>query len=121
MNSQSIASALAVALFFALLTGCATQKPLYYWGEYEALLLDIYASPGDADPNTQIEKLTSTIQRAQNQNLQVAPGVYAHLGMVYAQQGNPGMAAEALRTEKQLYPESADFIDGLLKRAGAKP
>ena len=99
-----------------VLSACATNNKLYYWGDYEPIIYDMYANPGAADPQTQIEKLSSTIQQAQNQDKQIAPGIYAHLGMIYAQVGDMGLAKEALNEEKALYPESAAFIDGMFSR-----
>jgi len=106
-----------LVLAVLVITGCTSSKSLYYWGSYEPILLDMYTAPGEADTLTQIEKLTNTIQRAQSQGMQVPPGLYAHLGMVYAQAGNPGLAIEAFNEEKNRYPESAHFIDGMLERA----
>ncbi len=100
-----------------LLGGCATQGNQYYWGEYEPLIYDMYVNPGAADTDTQVEKLTLTIQQAQSYGMQIPPGLYAHLGMMYAKQGNPALAVEALNEEKAHYPESAKFIDGLMVRA----
>ncbi|OZG72931.1 DUF4810 domain-containing protein [Hahella sp. CCB-MM4] len=120
MNAVHIKASAVIVLL--LLSGCATQKPLYYWGDYEPVIYDMYNNPGEADTSAQIEKLTATIQRAQSQDMQVPPGLYAHLGMIYAEDGSPELAVEALNEEKALYPESATFIDGMLERArkGAK-
>jgi len=115
MKAVHANAAMLMALMF--LGGCATQKSLYYWGAYEPIIYDMYINPGKADTSTQIEKLTATIQRAQNQDMQVPPGLYAHLGMMYAEEGSPGLALEAFNEEKTLYPESATFIDGMLERA----
>lgn len=116
MYTKHYRIALGLAAVFAV-TGCATQKNLYYWGEYEPIIYDMYVNPGEADPQTQIEKLTRTIQRAQNSDLQVAPGLYAHLGMIYAQVGDVGMAKEAFSEEVKLYPEAKTFVDGILNRS----
>jgi hypothetical protein len=109
-------------IMLALMSGCASQKSLYYWGEYEKVILDMYTAPGSADTYTQIEKLTRTIQQAQAQGRSIPPGLHAHLGMIYAKHGDPGLAIEAFEEEKRLYPESSVFIDGMLSRAkkGAK-
>lgn len=100
-----------------LLAGCASNKNLYYWGHYEPLIYDMYVKPGKADPGTQIEKLTGDIQKAQGRDKTIPPGVYAHLGFMYAIQGNLGRAEEAFNEEKALYPESVVFIDGMMDRA----
>lgn len=107
------------AFVFALLSlaGCATNKSLYYWGDYQPVVYDMYVNPGKADPQTQIEKLTSTIQKAQSLDKKVPPGLYAHLGMLYAREGSPAQAREAFNEEKAHFPESTTFIDGLESRA----
>ncbi len=108
----------AFFLCLVLLSGCcASRQSMYYWGDYEPLIYDMYVNPGMADPATQIEKLTATIQKAQSVDKPVPPGLYAHLGLMYAREGNLGLAAEALNEEKLHFPESATFIDGLMKRA----
>lgn len=108
----------APLLGMLLLTGCASgNKGLYYWGSYEPVLLDAYTNPGEAPTEVQIEKLTATIARAQDNHMNVPPGVFAHLGMLYARQGSTKLAIEALTEEKKRFPESAVFIDGLLARA----
>lgn len=108
---------IAPVLGLVLLTGCASHKGLYYWGNYETVLLDMYVNPGEAPAEVQIEKLTSSIEQAQNNNLKVPPGLFAHLGMMYARDGSPALAIEAFKEEKARYPESTTFIDGLLARA----
>ena len=41
--------------------------------------------------------------------------MHAHLGLLYSSLGNDAAAAEPLRTEKSLFPESAAYMDFLLK------
>ena len=111
-------SRVACILLLSLVTACSQQpRELYYWGGYEQLLYEMYAKPGSADPLTQIEILTANIQRANNKDHKVAPGIYAHLGMMYAALGNASESQAALTMEKTLYPEASVLIDGLLQRA----
>ncbi len=104
---------LAAALLAA---GCAPKNTsLYHWGNYENVVHDMYLKPGEAPAQTQIDKITQDIQESQAQGKRVAPGLYAHLGMMYAAEGQAAQAQEALLKEKQLYPESTVLIDTLLK------
>lgn len=99
------------------LTGCASQpSPLYHWGSYESQLYNMYAKPGKAEPGEQIVQLTEDIERAQATGGRVPPGVYAHLGYMYTTQGNLTLAKQAFVEERLRYPESAVFIDGLIRR-----
>jgi hypothetical protein len=101
----------------SFLSGCATKPNMYYWGEYEGLIYSMYIEPGTAEPDVQIEKLKNDIQHAQEQSKKTPPGIYAHLGFMYAADGNMALAKDAFIQEKALFPESAKFIDGMMARA----
>lgn len=113
-TQKLLLSVTACSMLF--ISGCAS-KSTYYWGDYEQLVHDMYIEPGSADATTQIEKLTTDIQKAQSKGKPTPPGVHAHLGYMYSLQGNTAQAKTALLQEKALYPESAVLIDGMLKRA----
>jgi hypothetical protein len=101
-----------------LLTACeTTPSTLYYWGDYEQLLYDMYNRPGKAVPEMQIDQLSADIEQAQHSGRKIAPGVHAHLGLMFASTGNMTAAEAAFNNEKALYPESAILLDGMLKRA----
>ena len=107
-----------VLLFSALSAGCVTApQDHYYWGSYEALILAMYAELGSADPVMQIEKLTADLQQAESIGKPAPPGLHAHLGYLYAMNGNVPLAEAAFNEERALFPESAVFIDGMLERA----
>lgn len=109
--------ALVLASIF-LVVGCAAPKPeIYYWGAYEELIHDAYFKPGAADPATQIEKLNADIQKSVAQGKRIAPGIFAHLGYLYAMEGKVSQSTAAFRQEQTLYPESKVFIEGMLNRA----
>jgi hypothetical protein len=111
---RTLQGSLLLAALCAL-NACASRD-VYYWGHYEGLVYDMYAKPGEADPGTQVAQLTEDIDKAHAAGKPVPPGVHAHLGYVYYQQGNLGGAEQEFQTEKTLFPESASFIDGLLQR-----
>ena len=105
-------------LFSALAAGCVSApKDHYYWGNYEALILAMYAEQGSADPVMQIEKLTADLQQAESIGKPAPPGLYAHLGFMYAMNGDVSQAEVAFNEERELFPESAVFIDGMMERA----
>jgi hypothetical protein len=97
--------------------GCAEPPPtIYGWGVYEDLVYQMYAEPGAADPNTQIVRLSEDITRIEGEGKRVPPGVHAHLGYMYYLSGNTDAAFAELATERELFPESATFIDGIFAR-----
>ena len=106
---------LSICLFLGI--GCATTSNLYYWGEYENLVYDMYNKPGAATPEVQIDKLTRDIQKAESRGQAIPPGVFAHLGVMFAAVGNQDDAIASFTEEKERFPESHILIDGMMKRA----
>ncbi|MCP4472386.1 MAG: DUF4810 domain-containing protein [Gammaproteobacteria bacterium] len=77
----------------------------------------MYVEPGSVDSFTQIEKLTEDLQQAEGNGQAPPPGLYAHLGMMYAINGDLSLAEDAFQQERDLFPEAAVFIDGMMARA----
>jgi hypothetical protein len=96
-----------------VLTACAHQPAsLYQWGSYQD---QVYRHFKGESPEQQIQALEKDVQVTQASNKAVPPGLRAHLGMLYAETGNDSKAQENLVAEKVQYPESATYIDLLLK------
>lgn len=114
MNFKSATIGLSACL---LLSACATNNEQYYWGQYESIIYNMHNKPGEATPDVQVNLLLTDIQQAEAAGKPIAPGIYAHLGMMYAAQGKIQLAIEALEEEKALYPDSTLFIDGMIARA----
>ena len=106
-----------LAVLSLLFGGCASNNQQYYWGEYETIVYKTHIEPGEFPPLVQIEKLQTDIQKAEAENKPVLPGLYAHLGLMYAATGDRALAVASLEKEKELFPESTIFIDGLIKRS----
>jgi hypothetical protein len=117
---MSIGKFLALLLFGLSLGGCVSNQDMYYWGDYENIVRQSYIEPGVMDAQTQIEKLTADLQQAEASGKKIAPGLYAHLGVLYATQGKDGESKAALLQEKTLFPEAGVLIDGMLARADKK-
>lgn len=106
-------------LFFALTLspGCTTPAPLYDWGVYEQLLWESYrADHGDVDPASQSTRLEEDVQRIVGSGAHVPPGVHAHIGFLRYSTGDLAAAREHFVEERDLFPESAVFINGVLAR-----
>jgi hypothetical protein len=99
-----------------LLSGCANNQTMYHWGNYENLVYEMYKNPGKATPDQQLNILRKDIEIAASKGKAVPPGVYAHMGMLYASIGDSEQARQSLNEELACYPESAIFVDGMLNR-----
>lgn len=100
-----------------LMSGCKTTEQMYTWGQYEDLIYEFHNTESTVEPQQQIELLQKTIASAQVTNKKVAPGLYAHLGMLYSSVGESDNAKAALKQESELYPEAKTFINGMLTRS----
>ena len=118
MTGDSFKILLSLLIFAGLNTGCVSAKQdHYYWGNYESLIHKIYAEYGTIDPTMQIETLTTDLQIAESKGKPAPPGLYVHLGFMYAMKGEVSQAETAFNAEKKLFPESAVCIDGMLERS----
>ena len=99
-----------------LVAGCQTARPLYYWGHYEPTVYQSYSKPGKISVDEQILNLQEDITKASAAGLLVHPGLHAHLGYLQASAGHNDAAQKEFETEKILFPESAAFMDRMLKQ-----
>ena len=102
-----------LALFALLLAGCNqpdTPRSLYYWdGTYNNALYTYLNEDGDV--KEQISHLENLVQTSIQKGYKVAPGLYAHLGLLYLNNGNLGVANANFDKEVQNFPESREFIN----------
>ena len=108
---------LIVTVFAVLfLSGCKTTEPTYYYGAYPTAVYS-YFKANEVSISQQISSVEQVIEQAAGKGKPVAPGVHAHLGMLYFESGNAGMGMSNFEQEKALFPESSVFIDFLIKNA----
>ena len=102
-----------LALFALLLAGCNqpdTPRSLYYWdGTYNNSLYTYLNEGGDV--NEQISHLENLVQTSIQKGYKVAPGLYAHVGLLYLNNGNLGVANANFDKEVENFPESREFIN----------
>lgn len=98
----------------SLLTACAqAPKTLYQWEGYQP---QVYQHFKGQDPQQQITELEKGLERIAAKGNLPPPGYHAHLGMLYAETGRDDLALQQLQAEKAAFPESAAYIDFLLKK-----
>lgn len=98
-----------------VLSGCSTPTPtLYQWGGYQPAVYQYFRND-QTNPEEQIAALEKIIDTSGAKNQLVAPGIHAHLGMLYAQTGKMSEATAQFEKEMELFPESAPFMTFLLK------
>jgi hypothetical protein len=102
------------------LVGCAqAPKSLYQWDGYQSALYEHLKSNG-GDPGAQIAKLEAQVQKNEATGAASPPGLRAHLALLHARMGDDQAARAHLEAERARFPESAAYVDFLLK-SRAKP
>ena len=110
-KSSASLSVLLVPVMFIM--DCASVPTIYKWDGYqEQVSLHL---TGKAGPEQQIIELEKNLSKIQA-NGKTPPGYMAHLGLLYAEVGNDGQAKKYFQTEKELFPESAPFMNYLLAK-----
>jgi len=118
MKIASKTALLAVTTIGFLMSGCSSQpKPLYNYGDYSE---SYYHSKKELTPDSALE-LQKAIEysienAADSRSARVAPGMYANLGYIYLKAGKTDKAIESFNKEKKIYPESAHFMDRMIKK-----
>jgi hypothetical protein len=99
-----------------LLAACGPQTK-YYWGDYSSSLFDYYA---DHTTEAQYDQaLLEVTNDAGTQAKQVPPGIFAEYGYEELAHGNVDHAIALFQREKELWPESAVFMDKAIAAAKA--
>ena len=109
----------ALLALLGLTAACTNTSKLYYWGDYQAMLHQYYDEPSNTPPAVQARSLENIIDQAQRDAAPVAPGIYAHLGVAYADLGKQADAEAAFAREVELYPEAKHWVDGMIERGRA--
>jgi hypothetical protein len=111
-------SILGATVMLAVLQGCTQgPQPLYSWGPFPKYQYDALRGEGDS-PADQIAGMEKQSQKAASEHLALPPGFRAHLGKLYYDAGDANRAAALWVEEKAAFPESAPYMDSLLKRMG---
>jgi hypothetical protein len=98
------------------LIGCVqAPKQLYMWELFPRQQYDVLRREG-VSPESQIQALEAHAEKARAANAALPPGFRAHLGMMHLSTGNVTAARQMFQAEKVAFPESAAYMDSLLKR-----
>jgi hypothetical protein len=109
---RSSRSILGVLSSLTLLSACSTTPSLYSWGPYEDQTYSFFKNESFEQS---IPKLEEHASKSQNRGERLPPGFWAHLGLLYNASGQVDKATEMFLMEKSLFPESAHYMDFLMK------
>jgi hypothetical protein len=105
-----------ISLFlFLSITGCATQEPMYYWGNYSSSLYKYKKQPNEENLKVHKACLINIIDESNKRNKKIPPGICCEYGYILLIEGNHKQALYYFEMEENNYPESKVFIDRLRK------
>lgn len=117
MSEVSSIKKIATLLLPAVLAACAAApKPLYHWGDYQPALY-AHLKGDDAKAQELLQKLEVQLAETQRLNLQPPPGMHGHMALLNAKLGRNEASRRHLELERRLFPESAAYVDMLLRNA----
>ena len=111
----------AAGLMGLLGCGCVGPKTLFYWGRYETMLHSDYSHPEKLSVVEDIRLLEEDLAKATAAHQRPHPGLHAELGYLYYTQGRLDAAQREFVAEKTLFPESAVFMDRLIRKLEPPP
>ena len=98
------------------LSACTAKPQMYYWGEYSETLYQLKQEPTEDNLAEHFESIHDVMEESRDFGLRVPPGVYAEYAGLLMQQGKLTEARKYFLLEKETYPESAFFMDRMLKQ-----
>lgn len=103
-----------VLFLLIFLSACKTTEPTYFYGGYQKVVYS-YFKGDEVSLAEQINALEQIIQLAKAESKSVAPGLHAHLGMLYFESGDANQGLTHLKKEQELFPESQQYIEFLIE------
>jgi hypothetical protein len=102
--------------FLLLAGGCVQQKMLYNWGKYQQASYSYVKNNTEEDLEKLLKEYQYLIDNQNGARKTVPPGIYADYGFLLVKQGKVKEGLELMKMEIALYPESAVFIERIIKR-----
>lgn len=112
-----LSSKLGLGLAVLLLAACASKRPtLYEWDQFAKQQYDSLLAPGSSQLQD-LEKMKQHAVRTQSSGKALPPGFRAHMGLLLLNAGDATGAQSQFEAERQVFPESAPYIERLFKNA----
>lgn len=119
MNKYFIHAIVSFGAALVLAACGSSHQSLYYWSNYGDNVYHYLTSENDSI-NEQISQMEQYFADVARKKQAIAPGAHAHMGLLLLKVGQINDARQQFEQEKQLFPESSQFMDFLLKTNGVR-
>lgn len=113
---SQLAQKLGIVMLLALLSACATNNDIYYWGDYSETAYEYQSTPTDKTETAHINAMKEIIADAGQKNKRIPPGIYAELAYFAIKHKDYKQAKAYLEREQALFPESSVLVSRLLNK-----
>lgn len=100
------------------LSGCAHQKTMYQWGDYEDTLFVMYNEP--AEKQEALAEYIAFINQGGTAQKPIAPGLLAEAGTFMLEKGDLDEAIKFYQLEYDAWPESQPMMGTLIQNLEAR-
>ena len=107
---------ITISTVLLVLSGCAANNGIYYWGNYSETAYDFKKDPNEKTRAAHIKTLNDIINKAQQNKKKIPPGIYAELGLIEASSNKKKAAIDDFKKEEALFPESKTLMDAMIKK-----
>lgn len=105
-----------VCLVFLAASCTTTSKSLYTWNDYEQASYRYYKNQTPEDTEKLMKTYQAMINKPKGSRKVAPPGIHAEYGYFLLQENKKEEGIAMLQKEKELYPQSAKFMDRLIKQ-----
>jgi hypothetical protein len=99
-----------------LMASCVPQKTLYNWGASQEAAYRYIKNNTEQDMEKLLQEYQKVVDNQKEGRKTVPPGIYADYGFFLVKQGKTEEGLKPMKMEVALYPESAVFIERIIKR-----
>lgn len=107
---------LSLMVIVLMLSSCtSSRQPLYSWSNYNTSSYNYLKNKDEKSMQDLIVTYDKIIAKQKGARKMVPPGIYADYGFIMIQSGKAAEGIKMLKMEVALYPESAQFINSIIK------
>lgn len=116
MKKKNLFLILGLFILLGMVSCESKKKALYTWGNYDAVSYNYIKNETDQSLDDLLKTYDKLMANQKGLRKALPPGLCADYGFFLLKKGEKAKALEMLKNEVALYPESATFINRIIKK-----